>query len=379
MTIAEQVAIVGAGPAGVSAALSLHDRGVRPLLIDRADRVAASWRNRYDRLRLNTGRQFSHLPGRRYPAGTPLFPTRDQIVDHLERHAHQDGIEVRVNTGVTRIDRGPEGWRLVAAGGDIDARQVVVATGYEHSPAVPDWPGRDGFTGELLHSSAYKNPAPFAGRSVMVVGAGSSGMEIVHDVATGGAAAAWLSIRTPPNLFPRFGPAGLPGDILANPLYHAPVWLADAIAKSGRRRQMGDLSACGLPIPAEGPFARMARTHQAPAIIDMAVIDEIRAGTIQVVAAPQSFDGPVLTLTDGTRLEPDVVICATGYRHGLAALVGHLGVLDVQGDPPASGLVAPAPGLRFLGFLTRPSLIGFVARQSRRMARDIAAELAGEQ
>lgn len=53
------VAIVGAGPAGVSAAVSLKDRGVRPLLIERAANVAASWRSRYDRLKLNTGRQFS--------------------------------------------------------------------------------------------------------------------------------------------------------------------------------------------------------------------------------------------------------------------------------------------------------------------------------
>lgn len=74
-----QVAVIGAGPAGVSVALSLRDRGVHPLLLDRAD-VGASWRSRYDALTLNTGRPFLHLPGRRYPEGTPMFPTRDQVV-----------------------------------------------------------------------------------------------------------------------------------------------------------------------------------------------------------------------------------------------------------------------------------------------------------
>ncbi|OCB21461.1 hypothetical protein A5644_17230 [Mycobacterium intracellulare subsp. yongonense] len=63
------VVIVGAGPAGISAALSLKGKGIRTLLVDRADAVAASWRGRYDRLRLNTGRQFFHLPGRPYPKG----------------------------------------------------------------------------------------------------------------------------------------------------------------------------------------------------------------------------------------------------------------------------------------------------------------------
>ena len=76
------VAIIGAGPAGVSMALSLRDRGLRPLLIDRADRVGSSWRSRYDRLKLNTGRPFSHLPNRPYPKGTPMFPTRDDVVAH---------------------------------------------------------------------------------------------------------------------------------------------------------------------------------------------------------------------------------------------------------------------------------------------------------
>ncbi|MDT5302191.1 MAG: hypothetical protein QOG79_5433, partial [Mycobacterium sp.] len=83
------VAIIGAGPAGISVALSLRDRGITALLIDRADAVGSSWRNRYDRLRLNTGRQFSHLPGRPFPKGTPTFPTRDQVVEHLETHVRE--------------------------------------------------------------------------------------------------------------------------------------------------------------------------------------------------------------------------------------------------------------------------------------------------
>ena len=72
-----RVAIIGAGTSGVAAAVALADRGITPLLLDRADQVGSSWRHRYDRLRLNTGRQFSHLPDRPYPKGTPTFPTRD--------------------------------------------------------------------------------------------------------------------------------------------------------------------------------------------------------------------------------------------------------------------------------------------------------------
>ncbi len=87
-----QVVVIGAGPSGVAAALSLRDRGLRPLLVDRADHVGSSWKARYDRLKLNTGRRTSHMPNRPYPKGTDVFPTRDQVVEHLDRHAHEDGI-----------------------------------------------------------------------------------------------------------------------------------------------------------------------------------------------------------------------------------------------------------------------------------------------
>jgi cation diffusion facilitator CzcD-associated flavoprotein CzcO len=87
-----QVAVIGAGPSGVSVAVSLLDCGVRPLLVDRADYLGSSWRGRYDRLKLNTGRPLSHLPSRPYPQGTSIFPTRNDVAEHLHRHAHEDGI-----------------------------------------------------------------------------------------------------------------------------------------------------------------------------------------------------------------------------------------------------------------------------------------------
>jgi cation diffusion facilitator CzcD-associated flavoprotein CzcO len=99
------------------------------------------------------GKQFSHLPGRPYPKGTPTFPTCDQVADYFDRLARQDGIELRLGTEVERIAAPSGGWRLATSGGDIDARAVVVATGYEHTPYVPKWPGVHDFTGELLHSA----------------------------------------------------------------------------------------------------------------------------------------------------------------------------------------------------------------------------------
>jgi cation diffusion facilitator CzcD-associated flavoprotein CzcO len=366
------VVIIGAGASGIASALSLRDRGVQSLVVDRADKVASSWRSRYDRLRLNTGRQFSHLPGRRYPRGTPTFPSRDELVDHLERHA--EGLNILFGCLVERIDQEGAGWRLTTSSGDIDTGRVIVATGYENTPYLPKWPGAQRFTGVVLHSSAYSNASQWADARVLVVGPGSSGMEIAHDLAVGGAAKVWLGVRTPPNIILRNGPMGLPGDAIGTPLYHLPPPLADRIARAARLRAIGDLSDRGLPIPDEGPFTRLRRRGVAPAIIDMEVIDAIKSGSIEVVKPPASFDHDTVTLTDGARLHSDVVICATGYRCGLDPLVGHLGVLDDDGRP--STTAGPAlDGLWFLGFTSRPSLIGYIGKQSRRIAEQIARDL----
>ncbi|OBI79996.1 NAD(P)/FAD-dependent oxidoreductase [Mycobacterium sp. 1245805.9] len=367
-----QVVIIGAGPAGIAAALSLKDKGIRPLLVDRADAVGASWRNRYDRLRLNTGRQFSHLPGRQYPKGTPLYPTRDQVVAHLDRHAREDGIELGLNTAVERIDRRSPGWRLTTSNGDIDARVVVVATGYEHTPFIPDWPGV--FAGELLHSNRYRDPAPYAHKHVLVVGSGSSGMEIAHDLSTGAASKVWLSVRTPPNILPRKGPGGLPNDVVSIPLFHLPPRIADRIVATARRRAFGDLGALGLPVPDEGPFSKAHRLHAAPTVVDPEVVDAVRDGSVEVVGAVTALEGAKVALADGARIQPDVMICATGYRPGLQPLVGHLGVLTPDGVPIRLSPLPAADGLYFHGLLSRPALIGYLAKQSRKLAKRVSQD-----
>jgi cation diffusion facilitator CzcD-associated flavoprotein CzcO len=370
-----QVAVVGAGPAGVAAAVALKDRQLRPVVLDEAEQVASSWRARYDRLRLNTCRPYSHLPKRRFARGTPMFPSRDQLVEHLDRHAHEDGIDLRLGTRVERIDRSDGGWALETSEGELRTPQVIVATGYEQEPIIPDWPGRELFRGRFLHSREYRNPEPFAGERVLVVGPGCSGMEIAYDLAEGGASKVWLSARTPPNIVLRAGPGGLPGDMIAVVLLHLPPRIGDAIARFGRKQDLGDLTEYGLPVPEEGVMTRLRRTGQAPAIVDREVIDAIAARRIEVVPGVESVEETGVQLTGGSRVEPDSVIAATGYTRLLGPLVGHLGVVDERGMPRARGQRPAAPGLRFIGYVPRPGGIGYAGKEARRAARAIAREL----
>jgi hypothetical protein len=369
------VIVVGAGPSGVASALALSDLGVRALVLDRADQVAAAWRGRYDRLRLNTSRPLSHLPDRPFVKGTPMFPTRDQLIAHIEHHATEDGLELRFGTTVEKIVRDNGGYRVRTTDSDLHATHVIVATGYENEPVTPDWPGRDGYPGRMLHSSQYRNPRPFQGERVLVVGSGSSGMEIAHDLAHGGAANVWTAVRTPPNILLREGPGGLPGDMIGVAMLHLPIRVADTLARFARRKSIGDLSQYGLPVPEEGPMTRLHRLGVAPAIVDTAVIETIKTGAIEIVPAVHAFAGRAVRLVGGSTIEPDAVICATGYRRGLERLVGELDVLDERGRPRAVGERPAAPGLRFIGYVPRPGGLGYMAKQAKRAANAIAREL----
>lgn len=370
-----EVVVVGAGPAGIAAALALKDRGVSPLVFDKADEVASSWRGRYDRLRLNTWRRFSHLPDRPFPRGTPTFPTREQLVEHVDRHAREEGIDLRLGTSVERIEPENGGWRVVTSSGEVSAAQVVIATGYEQVPFIPEWEGRSEFAGELVHAAAYRNAEPYVGKQVLVVGSGCTGMEIAHDLTEGGASTVWLAVRTPPNILLRQGPGPVPGDLLGVILLRAPVRFADAFARFGRRMDVGDLTDYGLPVPEEGVFARMYRLGVAPAIVDKAVIGAIKERRIEIVRGVESLDRDGVRLVDGARVEPDAVICATGYRRQLEPLVGHLDVLDERGIPRALGPDPAAPGLRFIGYVPRPGGLGYMGTEAKKAARAIEREL----
>jgi cation diffusion facilitator CzcD-associated flavoprotein CzcO len=305
-----------------------------------------------------------------------MFPTRDQVIAHLDQHAHEGGFDLELGTRVDRISRDDGHWVVHTSAGEREAPQVVVATGYEHTPLIPEWPGREEFGGSVVHSSRYRNPEPYRGKRVLVVGPGCSGMEIAYDVAESGASKVWLSARTPPNILIRQGPGGIPGDMIGVALLRTPTRFADAVARFGRKMDLGDMTEYGLPVPEEGVFSRMYRLGVAPAIVDKEVIEAIKAGRIEVVRGVESLDAGGVALADGQRVEPDAVICATGYRRGLEPLVGHLGVLNEREMPRATGPDPAAPGLRFIGFVPRPGQLGFSAKQAKQAAKAIRDEVA---
>jgi putative flavoprotein involved in K+ transport len=363
--------IVGAGSAGLATAALLQERGLRPVVLEAGPEPGAAWRGRYDRLRLHTPRLLSGLPGMRIPRRYGRWVARDDLLEYLRDYAAQHDLEVRTGVRVTRIDREGDAWRLTTEGEPILARAVVVATGYNGVPFVPDWPGRETFTGELVHSSEYRNPAPFRGKHVLVVGAGNSGAEIAHDVADGGAASAMLSVRTPPQIVRR-ATAGIPAQLLGMAVKKMPPDWVDPFTKWQRKVAIPDLSAQGLPRPEHGVRTAFVTTGTTP-ILDVGIVDAVKHGRVKVVAAVVGVDGGEVLLADGSRVAPDVVIAATGFRAGLEPLVGHLDVLGPRGLPLKTDGEPVLPGLWFVGFV--PTLGGQL-REGSIAARNVAASVA---
>jgi hypothetical protein len=144
-----------------------------------------------------------------------------------------------------------------------------------------------------------------------------------------------------------------------------------------QRLRFGDLSSAGLPVPRKGIDTSLLDDGRIPTIGDV-LERHVKGGRIEIVAAVESFDGGRVRLTDGSQIEPETVIAATGYRQGLEPLVGHLGVLDERGHPTNNGLPAAAAGLWFIGY--EEPLIGPLRSfrlQASPLATDVARYLDG--
>jgi putative flavoprotein involved in K+ transport len=140
-----------------------------------------------------------------------------------------------------------------------------------------------------------------------------------------------------------------------------------------RRLSIPDLAAQGLPRPDVGVRTSFIATGTTP-VLDVGIVDAVRRGRVEVVAAVEGFEGRDVLLADGSRIDPDAVIAATGFRAGIEELVGHLGILDARGLPVATDGEPALPGLWFVGF--KPTLGGQLREGSiaaRKVAEAVAA------
>jgi cation diffusion facilitator CzcD-associated flavoprotein CzcO len=361
--------IIGAGPAGLACAMTMRAAGLKVAVLEKADAVGSAWRRHYDRLHLHTDRRHSGLPGMAMPKSYPAYPSRAQMVDYLESYAARFGLDPAFNTTVSKLRRDGAQWRAETSHGAFSAPVMVVATGMAETPYRPVWPGSDDYRGLVLHSSEYRNPQPFAGQRVLVVGFGNSGGEIALDLANAGVDVT-LAVRGPVQIIPRdlLGFPILSWAILQQPL---PARLVDALNAPILRLAVGSIEKLGLQRAARGPRQMIEESGRVP-LIDIGTLARIRDGSIKIRGGIDRMTGDGVVFANAAEEKFDAIVLATGFRSDLRRLLPDAGgVLDDRGTPRVTGRATAAPGLYFCGHLISPTgQLREIGIEARRIADD---------
>ena len=367
--------VIGAGPAGLAVARELdYQHGIKALVLDRAAAPAISWRTRYENFRLNTAGFLSHLPGQRIPLNAGRWPTKEDMVRYFDHYVQRQNIALRLGCEVHRVDRADGFWQLDTSSGEIRTPAIVLATGNYNAPTIPAWPGLKRFNGKIVHSGDFTNAWPYRGRDVLVVGAGNSAADIAVQLANDGARRIWLAVRTPPHLVRRaIGP--FPSDIFLELFSRVPARMVDPVISRMNRLLLGDLSAYGFERPPLGLKATVEKRGRIPTLADE-LIDVVRVGRVEVVAAVKAIGSDSVILADGTSIAPQVIIAATGFGTDLERLVGHLDVLDEHGNPRGGFASHVGDGMFAIAYGIPPNgPLRAIRVNSTRLAREVAAYL----
>lgn len=337
------VLVIGAGPAGLATAASLARRGIGYRLLERGASLGHSWEQLYDSLVLHTGRHMSTLPGRRYPAGTPLFPTRADFLRYLREYATTFALKVETGSDVRELRRTSHGWGVTLGDGrHVEGSSAVVCTGIIANPRMPELPGRAAFRGRLMHSVEYRRPDGFQGQRVLVVGVGNSGGEIGSELARAGAQVTML-VRSGANVVP-LTIAGVPIQYLSHALRRLPRTAQELVVRQVQRITDRTRGAPVIPRPAHSAL-------DAIPIIGFHLVDAIKAGRAAVqLGTIDHLTQDGAAFSDGTSASFDTIILATGFAPALGML-GDLVQRDARGFAVRRDRVTSAdqPGLYFVG------------------------------
>ncbi|MET8362236.1 NAD(P)-binding domain-containing protein [Micromonospora sp. NPDC005194] len=295
------VVVIGAGQAGLSAAHHLRRTGFAPgdgfVVLDGDDGPGGAWRHRWPTLRLERVHGFHDLPGMPFPPADPQRPAAEAVSAYFAAYERAFDLPVRRPVRIRAVRSRPDGRLDVDAGHDRwTARALINATGTWTRPFWPYYPGRSSFGGRQLHTADYQGPAEFTGRRVVVVGGGTSAVQLLAEISTVAASTTWVTRRPPQFSDGEFGPE----------LGRAAVARVDAAVRAGRPPG-SVVGVTGLPVTPE-----IRRLRERGVLDRLPVFDRITP------------DG--VAWADGRFVPADIILWCTGFR----AALDHLAPLGLR-------------------------------------------------
>lgn len=326
----DKVCIIGAGSSGLAAAKTFAARGIPFDCLERENDIGGLWNETtgtgvvYDTTYLVSSRKYTGFEDYPMPEEYPTYPSHREALAYLRDYAQNFGIldRIQFNTTVERVERTDEGWLVYIAGARPRLyRALVIATGHHDIPRFPNIPGK--FTGEIMHSRDYRSVKQLLDKVVVVVGAGNSACDIVVD-ATSVAHAVYQSMRRGTYFVPKFL-LGRPTDGIVNFCEKLPMprGLRNVVYTIWHRLMVGSNARYGLPEPEH----RIMDTH--PTM--NTVLPQLAAhGRIGVKPEITELKGRKVCFADGTEVEADLLVYATGYEIALPLIDNGL-VFDADG------------------------------------------------
>nr|WP_090342798.1 NAD(P)-binding domain-containing protein [Mycolicibacterium malmesburyense]CRL73394.1 putative flavin-containing monooxygenase [Mycolicibacterium malmesburyense] len=357
--MADDVAVIGAGPGGLVAARWLTAQGFAPTIYERGAGLGGQWTGEpghsgvWPAMHTNTSRiltAFSDLD----PGDGPVFPPGHEVLAYLHRYAEVFDLTRRIRylTPVTSLRRGDDGWLVGAAGAEEKYRRVVVATGRFQSPAIPAVDGLPTFAGAARAAPTfhYRGPAAYRGKRVLVAGCAVSAMEIASELAQHGEHVV-VTQRRQRYVLPKFA-AGVPSDHRIFTRYGA---LADeSLPAAEIDRQLKEIvvEAGGTPQQYGAP-APDASLSAAGITLSQHYLPLVAEGRIEVRPWMSSVAGRTVTFADGHAEQFDGILFGTGFELSMPFLDNEirttLNIDAVHVDTDRHTFHPDLPGLAFMG------------------------------
>ena len=383
------VAIIGAGPAGLVAAVECERHGLRPVVFEAADRLGGLWKlpggQVWPGMRANLSHATCAFPGFPWPDGAPLFPSHRDIEAYLNRYATRFRVAHRIafGTAVTSVEPADRGWFVCAGSTRQHFARVIVASGFFSKPYLPAVPGREEFGGEVRHGARIADLAAYRGRRIVVVGNAFSGCDLAVALAAHGADVTHV-FRRPYWILPRVFADGraLDAVLCRYPQASAAQSSAGTSPEPTFRQRHQKLAALCATQASVSPEWRVDPSSGEPPHTTVATgyLESLQAGTLRALRVETMRFTATGLLTDRAKVDGlDAVVFATGYETALPflsrdvqQLIGYdpadrfMPVLLHQGVWPAN-----LPGLSFVGMYRGPYFLA-MALQARWVARGFA-------